>query len=365
MKLSDFPAARALAVISLLGAPGCATKAQEQSVILTENGATEYDPSLTENTSTQVEVVLNEATAPVSARLQNYMASNPEVAGELQAGINYFREAENQENRAGTNQRTPAEFEALLSQLNASLRIPNSAAVIRQIESRHPEVITSFERRLEIGQNGIYLDGFNKHVFLIQRTHQGLEALRQIDVTTGANGFSNVDGSGGTPLGEQTIRSTRSGQLGEVVSYTSEHGCEVGNLLDTVQKGQGGPACITSLYFAIDHGRGIGFHGTNYERDRDGNLYMNRAVSGACIRMFNADGAALKQHFYDGMPVYIVGPENRRPSTPSRTSPTVESAASPVEPEIIIEPLQTPVISSTQTTTLSPSNTAPEEGINF
>lgn len=341
MKLSSLSTSKTLAVASLLALEACTSPEH-------------FTPfNQAQATAGSIESVIDEA--PTRAmRLQAYMSAHPEVAADLQAGLNYFLQAENAANATGNNQRTAAQFETFLTQLNASLRIPNSADVIHQLQTQQPAVLTDFEQRLAVGQNALYLDGHHRHLFVIQRTNDGFNAIREVDVTTGAAGFSNVNNSGGTPLGAQTIQSLRLGQLGEVVSHTSDHGCDVGNLLDTVQKGQGGPACITSIYAPINYGRGIGFHGTNYELDREGNLYMNRAASGGCIRLLNADIAALLPYFYDGMPVHIVGSGQRNTTiAPTQVSPPKEVL--PIETIVRPELVSPEII----------RDTVPAEGTNF
>lgn len=147
------------------------------------------------------------------------------------------------------------------------------------------------------------------------------------------------------------------GRLNEVVSHNSVPGCTRGSLLGSFQQGQSATACIVTEYIAIDHGRGIGFHGTNYELDRAGNPKMNRAASGGCIRCYNVDIAAILASGFiqENMPVFIVGPGQRAVVPAAVETPQVISA--PAIPETVVE--------TVQPETIIPPNTAGEEGINF
>ena len=237
---------------------------------------------------------------PENSKINEWAEQHPAIRRDLELGINRLRNAEASDNETS---RDTAEFEALLAQGQASLSVPNNPNILDQ----HANAKNHFEGKIEAGKYGLFLDGFSKELYII---NSELDAVRQLKVTTGAAGFGNQQGSGQTPLGAKTVRSLAQGRLNEVVSHNSVPGCTRGNLLDSFQQGQSASACIVTEYVAIDHGRGIGFHGTNYELDRAGNPKINRAASGGCIRCYNVDIAAIiaTGFIQVKMPVFIVGP---------------------------------------------------------
>ena len=313
-------------LLSILGSTfvlsACGSQAQQVNAVLNT-------PELSEG--------LNKI--PQGSLIETYLQLHPEVTANYVAGVQRLRHAENSGN---ARTRDADIFEQMLKQTQPTMIIPNSAEVISAMQQNQAEAYQYFQENLRPEQYGIYIDGFNKHLYILEGSNNGTQAIRRILVTTGAAGFSNVNESGGTPLGAWPVQDINSGRLGQVMAYRDADGCPVGSFINTFQQWQAGQshhACIVTEYISINGTRGIGIHGTNYELDRNGNLRMQQDASGGCIRCTNADIAALIGSGYvsEGMPLYISGnqPGSQTAATTSKIPTHTNKTPTPETPPAV------------------------------
>lgn len=212
---------------------------------------------------------------------------------------------------------------------SSRMEIP-SAAECAEVERRsftNTEIRRPPMSRLaELGQNiapdkyGLYLDGDTQKLYLMKKLpDMKKQFIKSFLVSTSRTGWSNTQGSHGTPLGLHRIVERRVGKLGQVVSTLNPYdyafrklpvqkdGRELGMKPFAKKLHSGGePAeLITAAYLlwgpTTPISRGEYLHGTNRE-DALGSPH-----SGGCIRMTSLDVCSLLGTDEKGVPYVEAG----------------------------------------------------------
>jgi hypothetical protein len=193
-------------------------------------------------------------------------------------------------------------------------------------------------RRLNQDEKGLFLDGTDKHLYVVQKQGQGLVPIRQMDVTIAKNGFSNTSDSGGSPYGEMWISSIMEGRIGEVLLHENTSTYSTGDLVNNVN---GRPTIVTGRLslsdYRADHRlaqRGVAFHGTNAGFNSRGQLELNEDASGGCYRLASGDVTdlilkhvkrSINEEAHNGTPVFVAKTRQQPAQKPPVNAPTAET----------------------------------------